>query len=93
MGEVGFTFSSYVITKESWIYYTMEHINAIGIAACLLIIDDTPRWIIWVYFAILCLDMVHYLLFFRDNGPGFNLAKVVLFAIPFTWIQLKQLSK
>lgn len=78
-GKVGFLFHVEQITTESWVYYTMEHINAIAIAACFLIHDNTPRWLLWTYFYILCLDMVHYLLFFRDEGIGFNLAKVVVY--------------
>jgi hypothetical protein len=36
------------------------------------------------------LDLLHYMLFFRDEGIGFNLVKVIIFSLPLLWIQLKQ---
>jgi hypothetical protein len=90
-GEVKFPFSDRILNTETWVYYTMEHLIAIGVAACLFIRDSTPKQLIWLYFAILCLDFLHYLLFFRDETPGFNIFKVVLFGLPLLWIQLKHL--
>ncbi len=90
-GKVGFTFSDRVLDLETWTYYTMEHIIALSVASCFLITDNTPKWIFWLFFAVLCLDFIHYILFFRDETPGFNIVKVVIFGIPLLWIQLKQL--
>jgi len=88
---VGFPFSEEAISIQSWVYFTMEHIIAVAIAACLLIQDSTPRKLLWLFLIILCVDLIHYWLFYRDPGIGFNLAKVLTFAIPLTWIQLRQL--
>ena len=90
-GMATFPFSDTTLPMQSWIYFTMEHISAICIALCLLIVDYTPRWILWLYFCILVLDLFHYVLFFRDPGIGFNALKVTIFGIPLLWIQLKQL--
>jgi len=90
-GTMSFAFSETKLPTQSWIYFLMEHINAIAIAFCILIQDDTPRWMIQLFIAILLFDLIHYLLFFRDEGIGFNLAKVLCFSLPLLWIQLKQL--
>lgn len=91
-GTMSFPFSETKLPTQSWVYFTMEHINAIAIASCVLIDDNTPRWLLWIYFYILVLDLAHYILFFRDEGIGFNLVKVVIFSGAL-WIQLKQQLK
>ena len=58
---------------------------------CLLIEDQTPRWLIQLFVIILLIDLIHYILFFRDEGIGFNLIKVLVFGLPLAWIQSKQL--
>jgi len=90
-GEVPFTFSDRILDAETWTYYTMEHIIALAVASCLFIEDNTPKWLFLLFFGILCLDFLHYLLFFRDETPGFNIIKVTIFGLPLLWIQLKQL--
>jgi len=76
---------------QTYVYYLMEHVSAITIGLCVLIKDETPRWLIQLFILILLVDLFHYILFFRDEGVGFNLIKVIVFAIPLLWIQLKQL--
>ena len=90
-GEAGFIFSQRRIPVQTWVYFTMEHIIAIGVALCIIIHDNTPRWIFLLFIGILVLDLIHYLAVYRDEGIGFNLVKVLLFAIPFLWTQLKPL--
>lgn len=90
--DVPFLFSNKALNRESWVYFFMEHIIAISVSVCLLIRDSTPRFLLWLYFAILLIDCLHFVLFFRDEGIGFNLAKVIIYGIPLTWIQLKQLK-
>jgi hypothetical protein len=90
-GVATFPFSDKTLPMQSWIYFFMEHINAMCIGACLIIADDTPKWLLWLYFYILAMDLFHYMMFFRDEGIGFNLAKTILFGLPLTWIQLKRL--
>lgn len=88
---VGFPFSEEAISIQSWVYFTMEHIISVGIAACLLIHDNTPRWLLWLFFIILCIDLIHYWLFYRDPGIGFNLAKVTAFGLPLLYLELRRL--
>lgn len=89
-GMVGFAFSQKELNTQSWIYYTMEHVNSLAIAACFLISDNTPRFLFVVFAYIMLADLIHYWLFFRDEGIGFNLFKVVIFTIALLWTQLKR---
>lgn len=91
--DMSFLFSDKLLNRESWVYFLMEHIIAVLISGCLLIKDSTPRSLLWLYFAILLIDGLHFVLFFRDEGIGFNLAKVIIYGVPLTWKQLKQLKK
>lgn len=86
---VHFLFSKQSLNRESWVYYCMEHLNDVIYAACLLISDSTPRFLLWVFFAIMVFDWVHFLLFFKDEGIGFNLAKVLIYIIAFAWSHKK----
>lgn len=92
---VGFKFHERVLNLESYVYFTMEHLNAVIIAILLLFKDSTPTWLLRLFVAIMILDWLHFTLFFRDEGIGFNLAKVILFGVPLLfeelWRQLKQL--
>jgi len=90
-GMVGFAFSDKTLNTQSWIYFTMEHVSAIALGFCVLIKDETPRWLIQLFILILIIDLFHYILFFRDEGIGFNLIKVIVFGLPLAWIQSKQL--
>jgi len=90
-GMVGFIFSDKTLNTQSWFYFWMEHVSAVAIGFCLLIEDQTPRWLIQLFVIILLIDLIHYILFFRDEGIGFNLIKVIVFGLPLAWIQSKQL--
>jgi hypothetical protein len=90
-GTMSFPFSETKLPTQSWIYFLMEHVSAIVIAVCVLIKDETPRWLLQLFILILLVDLVDYVLFFRDEGVGFNLIKVLCFGLPLLWIQLKQL--
>lgn len=89
-GSNTFLFSDRVMDRNTWTYYTMEHLIAIGVSACLLIKDSTPIQLLRLFVAILILDLIHYQLFFRDEGIGFNLLKVILFGIPLLYIEIKR---
>lgn len=89
--------SERTLDVHSWVYFLMEHVIAIALAMCIIIRDDTPKFFFFLFIGILALDMVHYLLFFRDEGPGWNIIKTLLFGLPLLyveckrlWIQLKQ---
>lgn len=88
---IGFAFSDKRLNSQSYTYYLMEGVIAIAVASCLLVHDNTPRWIIQLFILIMIIDVVHYVLFLRDEGPGFNIIKVIIFGGALLWIHLKQL--
>lgn len=88
-GSVGFLFHEEILNRQSWVYYGTEHLNFIGIAIAVLIKDQTPRSLLILYLVIEVLDLIHFILFYRDDGLGFNLFKVLLYGIPLTWMQVK----
>lgn len=91
--EVGFPYHSILLSKHTFVYYVMEHINAIIIAVCLLIKDDTPKWMLWLFVAICVADLIHFRLFYTDDGIGFNLIKVIIYGIPTAWMQIRYLKR
>lgn len=86
---VHFLFSERILDRESWIYFLMQHLNEALIAFILLFKDNTPKFLLWLYFAILVADGTHFVLFFRDEGIGFNLIKVVTYGLALLYFQLK----
>lgn len=88
---ISFPFSERTLDRHSWVYFFMEHIIYLGLALCIIIQDSTPKFLLWLFFAILVLDLFHYVLFFRDEGPGWNLIKVIIYGIPLLFIELKRL--
>lgn len=68
----------------------MEHLVSIGVALCLVIKDDTPIMLLRVFLAIIILDLIHYQLFFRDEGIGWNLIKCALFGLPLLYLETKR---
>lgn len=88
-GDVGFLLSDRKVSVQTWVYFTMEHINAIAIAFCIIIKDNTPRSLLYLFIAILCLDFLHYWAVYRDEGIGFNLIKVILFGVPLLYLEIK----
>lgn len=90
-GNISFPFSSKSLNTQSWIYFVMEHIIAIGVASCLLIEDNTPKGLFWLFFVVMCMDFIHYVMFFRDEGIGFNVLKVIIFGMPLLYLELRGL--
>lgn len=88
---VSFLFSEHRLDLHSYVYFFMEHIIALQIAGCIIIKDSTPRYLFWIFIAILILDFMHYLLFFRDEGIGWNLIKAVIFGIPLLYFELSRI--
>lgn len=86
---VHFLFSERILNRESWVYYSMEHLNAVLISVLLIFKDQTPKFLLWLYFGILIADGLHFLLFYRDEGIGFNLIKVVVYGLALLYFQLK----
>lgn len=89
-GSNTFLFSSRVLDRNTWVYYTMEHLIASGVALCLLIKDSTPVFLLKLFFVIIVLDLIHYELFFRDEGIGWNLIKCALFGLPLFYLETKR---
>lgn len=76
---VSFPFSDKILNLESHVYFSLEHTISMLVAFTLCFKDSTPRWLFVVYFGIQAADFLHYWLFFRDEGIGFNLAKVLIY--------------
>lgn len=89
-GSNTFLFSDRVMDRNTWTYYTMEHLISISVALCLLIKDDTPIMLLRLFLVIIILDLIHYQLFFRDEGAGWNSVKCALFGIPLIYFETKR---
>lgn len=89
-GRNTFLFSSRILDRNTFNYFLMEHIVAIAVAFCLLIKDSTPVSLLKLFVLIIILDLIHYKLFFRDEGPGWNLIKCTLFGLPLLYIEIKR---
>lgn len=87
---VVFILSERTLDVHSWVYFLMEHIIAIALAMCIIIQDNTPKFIFFLFIGILALDLVHYLLFFRDEGPGWNIIKTLLFGLPLLYVEIRR---
>lgn len=90
---VTFPFSDYTLSKHTFWYFVIEHANLIIIAACFFIPDNTPKWLFILFFGICILDLIHFRLFYRSDGSGYNILKALLFAIPMIWTQVKFLRR
>lgn len=88
VGKVGFPFSQWELNTDTYVYFILQHLSEIAIAGVLLIKDDTPRFLLWLYFGILIVDMIHYLLFYRDEGMGFNFVKVLVYGVAILYFSL-----
>lgn len=88
---ITFPFSEKTLNTQSWVYYFMEHIIAIAVAGVILINDHTPRWLLVLFFILMVVDLLHFILFYRDEGIGFNLIKVIIFGLPLLYLELKTL--
>lgn len=88
-----FPFSVETLNTQSWVYYLMEHIIAVSVALCLVIKDATPKFMFVLFAFIMGADLLHYLLFYRDTGIGFNLIKVVVYAVPLLVLEIMKLWK
>lgn len=95
--QMSFLFSAKILTYSAWVYFLMEHIIAIGYVLCALnprwLNDQTPQWMIRLFIFILIIDTAHFILFFRDEGPGWNLIKACIFGFPLLYVELKKLKR
>lgn len=87
-GSVSFPFSTKTLNNQSWIYFAMEHVIAITFIACLFVKDSTPEWLLRLFLAITIIDLCHFVLFFRDEGIGFNLVKAIIFGVPLLYLEI-----
>lgn len=88
---VSFPLSERTLDVHSWVYFFMEHIIYLGLALCIIIRDNTPMWFLWLFFGILVLDLFHFVLFFRDEGPGWNIIKCSIYGVPLIYVEIKRL--
>lgn len=88
--EMGFPFSQMRIPAQWYFYFLLEHLDKIAVAICLSIHDTTPEYLIRVYQFIILADLLYFLLFYRDEGVGFNLFKVTIYGGVLIWTQLKR---
>lgn len=86
---VHFLLSSEVLNRESWVYFIMQHINEALIAFILIFKDDTPKFLLWLYFGILVADGLHFVALYRDEGIGFNTLKVATYGLALLYFQFK----
>ena len=77
-----FPFSDRLLDKHSYTYFFMELLIMIGVVSCLLIRDDTPRFFFWLILGIAVFDLLHFVLWMRDPGPGWNIIKCAMFGVP-----------
>lgn len=84
-----FPFSDHLLDKHSYTYFAMELLIAIGYSWCILIRDNTPKSFLWLFMAITVLDLIHFILFKRDPGPGWNIIKCSLFGVPLILYEIK----
>lgn len=90
---VRFPFSDKMLNMESHVYYSMEHVGAMLVALILCFKDRTPRWLFFLYFGIQSADFLHYWLFYRDEGPGFNLLKVIVYGLPLVYATARDFKR
>lgn len=84
-----FIFTDATLPIQWGVYFLMEHLIAISIAACLVIKDNTPNFLLWLYFTIIVVDALYFVAFYRDEGIGFNLIKVVIYGLALFYFQMK----
>jgi hypothetical protein len=86
-----FLFSGHLMDKHSYTYFFMELVIAMAYVGSSLIQDSTPRAFIWLFLGILFLDLLHFMLWFRDPGPGWNLIKTLMFGIPLLFVECRRI--
>lgn len=84
-----FLFSDRLLDKHSYTYFFMELMIAIGYASCMLIQDQTPKFFLWLFLGIMIFDLLHFILWMRDPGPGWNIIKCAMFGVPLLAYEIK----
>lgn len=90
---VKFPFSEYELSEHTFWFFIIRYINVIILASCLLFKDNTPRWLLFLFVMICVLDLIHFRLFYRSEGSGYNILKVLLYGIPTLWTHIKYLRR
>ena len=87
--KVGFLFSDMQLSIQWYVYFIIEHVIAISYATCIRIRDNTPNWLLNLFLGIIIADFLYFVLFYRDEGIGFNLVKVIAFGVPLAYLEIK----
>ena len=98
-----FLFSDRLLDKHSYTYFFMELVIGMAYALCIRnpkwLRDTTSAFILNLFIVITVLYWLHFLLWMRDEGPGFNIVKTLLFGLPLLyeecrkiWTRSKQLN-
>lgn len=90
---VKFPYSEYELSKHSFWYYILRYLNVAAIAACACFTDRTPKPLLVLFVVICIIDLIHFRLFYRSEGSGYNLMKILLYGIPTAWTQLRHLRR
>lgn len=86
---VKFPYSDYELSEHTFWYFIIRYFNVIALVACMVIKDNTPRWLLLLFVGICVIDLIHFRLFYRSEGSGYNLGKIILYGIPTVWSQIR----
>lgn len=86
---VTFPFSDWELSRHTFWHFILRYVNVIAITACLCFTDKTPNWLLLLFVGVCLLDLIHFRLFYRSEGSGYNLAKIFVYGIPVLWVQIK----
>lgn len=86
---VKFPYSDYELSRHTFWYFILRYVNVAAIAACACFVDRTPKWLLILFVFICIVDLIHFRLFYRSEGSGYNLMKILSYGIPTTWMQIR----
>lgn len=89
-----FPFSNESIRRDAYIYYIFEGVNWILAAIAFLIPGKKYFFTLTLFLVLQCLDLVHFLLFFRDEVNSklyWNIVKVIVFGVSMLYDWLMRL--
>lgn len=83
-GEIGFLFSTMVLTPEIWFYYLFEHLIVLILAMVILSMATEYRYAFKIFVIIQIIDTVDYCLTYGEPWPflpvSWNVVKVFIFS-------------
>lgn len=89
-----FLLSAELMDRHSYTYFFMELVIGIAYAVCIRnprwLHDVTSAFILNLFIVIMVLDWLHFIIWMRDPGPGFNFIKTLLFGLPLLFVELRR---